>query len=132
MSTMARRSTAHTVAAVLNLVLSLLGIAFSLPYLWQGAAASGGEGQPPYAVILLSLILGVVGVISSYGVWTGQRWGVVLTVVVNALNFLSGVPGVIFGGSAFLVIGSIVGCVGNIVIVYLLLRRSRSTVGVGA
>jgi uncharacterized membrane protein (DUF2068 family) len=126
----ARRSGAHTAAALLNLVLSLVAIGLSMPYLWAGASASDAAGQPPFFIIVLSLVLGVAGVVSSYGIWVGQRWGVVLTIVLQALNFLSGAPGIVFGGSAFLVIGSIVGCIANVVIVYLLLRRrgARSTV----
>lgn len=121
-----RRSTAHTVAAVLNAVFSLAGIAFSLPPVFAGAAATAAAGdQPPFVIVLVSLILGVVGLVSTYGIWVGQRWGVVLTIVLQALNFLSGVPGVIFGPTTFLVVGSIVGCVANVLIVYLLLRRRR-------
>ena len=130
-STKPRRSTAHTAAALLNVLFSLLAIGFAMPPLWAGASASEAEaGQPPYFIVVLSLVLGVAGLISSYGIWVGQRWGVVLTIILQALNFLSGAPGIVFGGSAFLVIGSIVGCVLNVAIVYLLLRRrgARSTV----
>jgi hypothetical protein len=119
-----RRSTAHTAAAVLNAVLSLISVALALPLLPQGADQTAAAGdQPPFAIIVLSLVLGTVGLVSSYGVWQGQRWGVVLTIVVNALSFLSGAPGIVFGPTAFLVIGSVIGCAGNILVIYLLLRR---------
>jgi uncharacterized membrane protein (DUF2068 family) len=97
----------------------------ALPVLQGGAQAASDSGdQPPFVVVVLSFVLAVVGIVSSYGVWQGQRWGVVLTIVVNALSFLSGVPGVAFGPTTFLVVGSVIGCAVNILIVYLLLRRS--------
>ena len=124
-----RRSTAHSVAAILNLVVSVFTIAFSLAPLQDGAKATNEAGdQPPFVIILLAFVLAVVGVVSSYGVWQGQRWGVVLTIVVNALNFLSGVPGVAFGPTTFLVVSSVIGCALNVVIIYLLLRRRSADV----
>lgn len=132
MSSVVRRSTEYTVAAILNLLLSLAGIGFSLPVLFQGSAdAAAGGDQPPYGVIVLSFALGIVGVVASYGVWKMQRWGVVLAIVVNALNFLSGLPGVFFGPTAFLKVGSVVGCVLDVVIIVLLLRRRSAPAEVG-
>jgi uncharacterized membrane protein (DUF2068 family) len=128
-----RRSTAHTAAAVLNAVLSLVGIVLSLPVLQQGADQTAAAGdQPPFAIIIVSLVLGTVGLVSSYGVWQGQRWGVVLTIVVNALSFLSGVPGIVFGPTTFLVVGSVIGCVANLLVIYLLLRRTAAPTTAGA
>ena len=128
----ARRSPAHTAAAVLNLAVSLLGVALSLPILPQGAAATEQAGdQPPFFIIILSLVLGTVGVVSSYGVWRGQRWGVVLTIVVNALSLLSGIPGVVFGPTTFLVVVSVIGCLLNVAIIYLLLRRRAAVIADG-
>jgi uncharacterized membrane protein (DUF2068 family) len=126
-----RPSTSHAVAAVLNVAFSVFSVVYSLPVI-QGGAANSDE--VPYPIIILGFALGIIGVISSYGVWHRQRWGVVLTIVVNVVSFLTGAPGIIFGPTAFLVIGSIVGAVANIVIIYLLLRRSsvRADVGVQA
>lgn len=124
MSNVVRRSTQYTVAAIVNLVFSLAGIVFALPVLFQGSQTAADSGdQPPFGVIVLAFALGIIGVVASYGVWKMQRWGVVLCIVVNALNFLSGLPGVFFGPTLFLKVGSIVACVANLVIIYLLLRR---------
>lgn len=120
-------SPAHRTAAILNVAVCLFGFLFALPVLQDGAEAAADSGdQPPFAVIVISFVLAVVGLVSSYGVWQGQRWGVILTIVVNALSFLSGVPGVAFGPTTFLVVSSIVGCAVNVLIVYLLLRRSAA------
>ncbi|MFI7589227.1 DUF2127 domain-containing protein [Spongisporangium articulatum] len=117
-----RPTTSHATAAVLNVVLATLTVITVLPELNKGQA--GNDDGVPWGIVLLAFVLAILMFVSSYGVWARQRWGVVLTIVLNVLSFIFGAPGIIFGGSAFLVIGSIVGCVLNIAIVYLLLRRT--------
>jgi hypothetical protein len=118
----------HAIAAVLNALVSVLGALWALPVIQGGAA---GSDQVPFPVVVFGFVLGILGVVSSYGVWRRQRWGVVLTVVINALSFISGAPGIIFGPSAFLVVSSIVFAVANLVIIYLLLRRAPARVRSG-
>ena len=116
-------STAHKVAAILNVAGAVFSIVWSLPVLQGGAADSD---QVPYPVVILGFVLAILCLVSSYGVWRRQRWGVVLTIVLNAIGFISGAPGILFGETTFLVVGSIVGCVVSLVIIYLLLRRGSA------
>jgi uncharacterized membrane protein (DUF2068 family) len=104
--------------------MSLVGVGFALPALFLGSdgAADAGD-QPPFGILVLVFAVSLIGIVSSYGIWKVERWGVVLAIVVNAVSFLSGLPGVFVGPTAFLKVGSAVGCVANIVIVWLLLRR---------
>jgi peptidoglycan/LPS O-acetylase OafA/YrhL len=120
--TVRRPSQAHQAAAVLNVLLGLFTVFWSLPVMNGGAEDSD---QVPYPVVILGFAIGILCCVSSYGIWRRQRWGVVLTIVLNALSFLTGAPGILFGDSTFLVVSSVVGCVLNVVIVYLLLRRDR-------
>lgn len=122
-------STAHKIAAILNVAGAVFGIVWALPVLQGGAADSD---QVPYPVVILGFVLAILCLVSSYGVWKRQRWGVVLTIVLNAISFISGAPGILFGPTAFLVVGSVVGCVANIVIIYLLLLRRGSARGARA
>ncbi len=116
----------HAIAAVLNVAISIFGVIFALPVMQGGAANSD---QVPFPVIIFGFALSLLGLVSSYGVWRRQRWGVVLTIVINALSFISGAPGILFGPTTFLVVGSIVGCIVNVVIIYLLLRPARAEAG---
>jgi uncharacterized membrane protein (DUF2068 family) len=116
-------STAHKTAAVLNVLNALFTIVWSLPVLQGGAADSD---QVPYPVVIFGFVLAVLCLVSSYGIWKRQRWGVVLTIVLNAVSFISGAPGILFGDSAFLVVGSVVGCALNLAVIYLLLRRGST------
>src|SRR5215212_7897930 len=103
-----RRSNAHmhsrplpvTVAAIVQALFSLL----SLP----GPLLPGSEGVP--AVVLYSgILLGVVGLVASAGLWMLKRWGLWLTIVVNVLGGLSAAPGLVAAPNAALQAAALVG-----------------------
>ena len=48
---------------------------------------------PPVAVKVLSVMMGLLGLLAAYGLWNRKRWGMIVAIVVSALNALSGVPG---------------------------------------
>lgn len=132
MTAVVQRSTNYTVAVALNVISSLASVVFSIPVLFDGAdATSESADQPPFVVIVLGFALGVAGLISSYGVWKVQRWGVVVTIVVNALNFLSAVPGVPFAPTMGLRLAATSTCVVSAIIIWLLLRRRKAPAVVG-
>jgi hypothetical protein len=86
------RPRTYTVAAVLMVVYSALIVLSELPYLFLGAVAAGqlfdGNGSP-FLLSITNFALGVLGFPAAYGVWTMQKWGVVLTIVLNAFNALT-------------------------------------------
>ena len=48
---------------------------------------------PPLAVKVLSVAMGLLGLLAAYGLWNRKRWGMIVAILVSALNALSGVPG---------------------------------------
>ena len=90
------RSTALKIAALLSLLISLYGFVVNIPLLAQGAAAFDGTQGPPYFIIVVLFALSIVGLLATYGVWHNQRWAIVLTILVAALNVLTAMPGVFF------------------------------------
>ena len=120
------RSTALKTAAVLSFLLSASGVIFSLPLIAQGATAvdQGGE-TPPYFILLLALIVGVVGVVAAFGTWKGQRWGIILTIVANVVNGLGAAPGILFAPTPGLLISASVTVVLGIAIIVLCLWPDR-------
>jgi hypothetical protein len=111
------RSTPLMVGIILLVLYSLLSIiaSFAIP------APPPGEEGPPEFIIYLGIALGVVGLIAAFGLWQGKRWGLVVAVVVLALNALSALPGVVFAPDMTLQILATIGVVGGIVIIVLLL-----------
>ena len=120
------RSTALKIAAVLSFLLNAFAVVFSLPFVVQGAAAINQDTKgPPYFIMLIGLITGVVGVVAAYGTWKGQRWGVILTIIANLVNGLSAVPGILVALTPELFIYASVGVVFSVVIVVLCLWPDR-------
>jgi uncharacterized membrane protein (DUF2068 family) len=118
------RSKKFTIAALLAGLLSLANTIVALALLPQGAdKINHSSNQPPYAVILIEVVVGLVGMVAAYGVFRTQRWGVILTLVLMVINVLISVPGIPFGPTTFDKVSSAVGLVVAAVVIYLLLRR---------
>lgn len=72
-------STNHKIAAAINLLLSVGGIAFGIMLFYT-------DVDIPDLVAILTILFGALGVMGSYGIWTGQRWGAVVTIAVRAIE----------------------------------------------
>jgi hypothetical protein len=118
------RSRNYTIAAVLAGLLSLANTIVALALLPQGSdKINHSSNQPPYAVILIGVVIGLVGLVAAYGVFRTQRWGVILTLVLMVINVLVSLPGIPFGPTAFDKISSVVGLIVAAAVIYFLLRR---------
>lgn len=119
-----KRTRSYTIAAILQLLLSLAAIGLSLPDIARGAnEVNQAPDTIPYAALMMSLIIGVLGLVSAYGVWRVQKWGVILTIILRAVDGLSSLPGVAFGPTPMLQFVATISVVLAIVVIYLLLRR---------
>jgi hypothetical protein len=72
-----------TTAALLLGLVSLLSLATPL------------LGGVPLPVIVLSIVVGVIGLVAVYGLWNAKRWGMIVAIIVSALNALSAAPGLV-------------------------------------
>ena len=118
------RSRNYTIAAVLAGLLSLANAIVALTLLPQGSdKINHSSNQPPYAVILIEVVVGLIGLVAAYGVFRAQRWGVILTLVLMVINVLISLPGIPFGPTTFDKVSSAVGLVVAGVAIYFLLRR---------
>jgi hypothetical protein len=116
------RPNTYTLAAILQLLISLFSVVYAVPILFQGATAVEQAGdQPPFFIIVLAFSLGLLGLVSAYGVWRNQKWGVVLTIVLRAVDSLSALPGLLFAPTFELRFLASVGVAISIAIIVLLL-----------
>lgn len=90
------RPRTFTIAAVLQAVMSLIGTVLAIPLLAAGLAASEQAATPPFFIILLGFSTSLLGLVSAYGVWKVQKWGVILTIVLRAIDAVSAAPGLLF------------------------------------
>jgi hypothetical protein len=118
------RSRNYVIAAVLAGLLNLANAITALVLLPQGAAKiNHSSNQPPYAVILIEVVIGLIGLVAAYGVFRTQRWGVILTLVLMVINVLISLPGIAFGPTAYDKVASAVAVIVAGAAIYFLLRR---------
>jgi uncharacterized membrane protein (DUF2068 family) len=100
----------------------------------EGAPAiPGGEefGGPPFWAGMMFLTLAVATLFSAYGLWVGQKWGKVVTLVTRAILILFAlgdlVGATMIGAYNFAAISAVY-VVLSIVVVALVLRRQPKPV----
>src|SRR6266852_2009133 len=72
-----------TIAAILLGLISLLSLATPL------------LAGPPLPVKVLAVVTGLIGLLAAYGLWQAKRWGMIVAIIVSALNALSAAPGLL-------------------------------------
>lgn len=93
-----------TIAAVLLFVLSLIAGGMEVPNLMLGTAASSqfeSGGGPPFPLVLLNFAVAILGLVAAYGIWQMHKWGVVLAIVLSALQILTSLPAILFAPTPF-------------------------------
>ncbi len=116
---MSTRPLPVTVAAILMALISLVGL--------PGPLLPGSE-EVPAVVIYGGVVLGVIGLVATVGLWMLKKWGFWLTIVVSVLNLLSAAPGVAFAPNAALQVAALVGVVvPALIIALVVLPTSRRT-----
>jgi uncharacterized membrane protein (DUF2068 family) len=122
------RATALKIAAVLSFLLGVYSMINMSSYLVRGAADLTQAGDaPPYFIVILAFALAVVKIVAAIGAWQNQRWGVVVTLLANALDTVSAVPGLLFAPTTYSQISASIGTIFGIVIIVLCLWRDRKT-----
>lgn len=114
------RPVAVTVAVILSALL-ILGnlVAPALP-------SGSGDDKVPAFIIVLGVVLGVIGIAAAIGLWMLRKWGMILTVVITALNLLSSAPGVAAGpNTGIKILAGVSVLISAAIIVLVLLPESR-------
>ena len=120
------RPRTYTIAAVLMVLYTLIGLPDTITSLSAGAAvAAANPNGPPYFITVINFILAILGFVSVYGVWRVQKWGVVLAIVVSALNVLTSLPAILFAAILPLRIIGAVSVIWAGAIIVLLLRPTK-------
>ena len=87
-----KATTLYKAAVIIHALSSIAGIVQTFPLLLHGPNDPGNPAIP-WIVVVSAALLSVAGVLSAYGAWHGQKWGIWLTVVTEALNGLLALPG---------------------------------------
>lgn len=115
-------------------IFDLIPAIINLSYGSAGAPAWVGNGEvsgPPFGMSLAFVGLSVVTLFGAYGIWIGQKWGKVVTLVTRALLLLFAL-GDLLGALTFsaysLALLSLLYVIASIIVVYLVLRRQPKPV----
>jgi hypothetical protein len=114
-----------TVAAILLVLLSLFDFPWPFELLFPGAE------EPPAFILYSGYVVGVVGLVVAAGLWMLQKWSYWATIVICVLNFLFGLPGLLFApGAALKALIAVTEVVAFLIIV-LVLPDSRRALATG-
>jgi hypothetical protein len=109
-----------TVAAILLVLLSLS----DFPWLYQ--LLFPGAEEPPAFLLYLGYVVGIVGLVVAIGLWMLKKWSFWAAIIVSVLNFLFGLPGLLFApGAALKAVIALTEVVAVLVIVLVMLPASR-------
>lgn len=116
------RPKTYTIAAILWFLNSAVGVIIAIPSLAQGATTFNQTTPgPPYAVVFIGTIVATMGIVSSYGIWRNQKWGIILTIILCVISGLLALPGVILAPTGGVKLFAASGVIFNIIIIALLL-----------
>jgi hypothetical protein len=108
------------VAAILLVLLSLLDFPWPYELLFPGAE------EPPAFILYSGYVVGIVGLVVAIGLWMLKPWSLWATLVVCVLNFLFGLPGLLFApGAALKAVIALTEIVAVLIIVLVMLPISR-------
>ncbi|MFN2200181.1 MAG: hypothetical protein ACK2UO_03190 [Caldilineaceae bacterium] len=113
-------------AVLIHAVNSVFLVVASFPILLNGPDSQSSAIGIPQMVIVAAALLGVAGLVSAYGAWQGQRWGIALTIVLEAVNGLLALPGLVFAPTESARISAIAGVVIALFVIFGLMQGARS------
>lgn len=86
-----------------------------------------GADKIPPLVRYGDVALGVLSLVAGFGLWNLRRWGIVLTVIIAALNIASAAPGMIAAPSQALQVVTAAYVVLSLLLIVLVMVRSERT-----
>src|SRR5215217_474720 len=108
------------IAVILLVLLSLFDFPWPYELLFPGAE------EPPAFILYSGYVVGIAGVVVTIGLWMLKPWSLWATIVVCVLNFLFGLPGLLFApGAALKAVIALTEIVAVLIIVLVMLPSSR-------
>jgi hypothetical protein len=116
----------YRIAVALHAVYCLFAVITVFPILVGGPDDAGAFSGVPQVVLVVGGLLATAGVVSAYGAWSFQKWGIWLTIVVRALDGLAALPGLLFAPSEPARLSAIAAVVLGIFTIVVLLQRPKA------
>ena len=104
-----------------------MNILVAWPFLITGPTAGGIAQGVPHFLLVLGALFGVAGLISGYGAWVGQKWGVWVTIIIDVIGGLTALPGILFAPTEQANILAFIGVLAPLFVVFGLMWRQYPT-----
>ncbi len=96
-----RQRSYYKTAVIVHACNSIFLVLATFPALMKGPQGHTITEGVPQQVLVASAFLGVAGLISAYGAWHYQKWGIVVSILTEAVNGILALPGILLAPSLF-------------------------------
>jgi len=110
-------------------IIAFVAAAGGLLSLYGGASVLAGNATGPFALAIIVVVFGILGLAIGTGFYTGARWAWMAGIVIYIVSIGLGIAEILYGGSVGFVGGIIRILAGIIIPVYLTRRKPRSFFG---
>ncbi len=112
-------------------IIAIIAAAGGLLSLFGGASVLAGNATGPFALAIIVVVFGILGLAIGAGFYTGARWAWMAGIGIYIVSIGLGIAEIFYGGSVGFVGGIIRIFAGIIIPVYLTRQRPKSFFGKG-
>src|SRR5437870_13249029 len=112
--------------------MAIVALAGGLLSLYGGASVLAGNATGPFALAIIVVVFGILGLAIVAGFYTGARWAWMAGIIIYIISIGLGIAEVIYGGNVGLIGGVIRTIAGIVIPAYLIRPKPKSFFGKGA
>ena len=110
-------------------IIAIVALAGGLLSLYGGASVLAGNATGPFALAIIVVVFGILGIAIGAGFYTGARWAWMAGIIIYIVSIGLGIAEILYGGSVGFVGGIIRILAGIIIPVYLTRQKPRNFLG---
>ena len=112
-------------------IIAIIAAAGGLLSLFGGASVLAGNTTGPFALAIIVVVFGILGLAIGAGFYTGARWAWMAGIIIYIISIGLGIAEIFYGGNVGFVGGIIRILAGIIIPAYLTRRKPKSFFGKG-
>ena len=113
-------------------IIAIVAAAGGLLSLFGGASVLAGMASGPFALAIIVIIFGILGLALGAGFYTGARWAWMAGIIIYVISIGLGISEIVYGGNVGFIGGMIRTIAGIVIPVYLTRPGPKSFFGKGA
>jgi hypothetical protein len=113
-------------------IIAIVAAAGGLLSLFGGASVLAGMASGPFALAIIVIIFGILGLALGAGFYTGGRWAWMAGIIIYIISIGLGIAEILYGGNVGFIGGIIRVIAGIIIPIYLTRPKPKGFFGKGA